>query len=187
MRRCSRVCSDRARDRHNPRSRVFEVSNQHMAANPGHQCRGSVRQRDGDSCAWLVRLHGRTVLDQRRGEYRQFVSNRVKKIREHERLEWHHVPTGQNPADLGSRGGNVVSNELWKTGPEWLSDRSTWPPRAILEACPEVNQEIKSKPTSQALTTARTSTNGDVFDELVEKYSLRKTLRICAWVHAISP
>ena len=110
------------------------------------------------------------------------MSNRVKKIREHERLEWHHVPTGQNPADLGSRGGNVVSNELWKTGPEWLSDRSKWPPRAILEACPEVNQEIKSKPTSQALTTARTSTNGDVFDELVEKYSLRKTLRICAWV-----
>ena len=117
-----------------------------------------------------------------RGEYRQFVSNRVKKIREHERLEWHHVPTDQNPADLGSRGGNVVSNELWKTGPEWLSDRSKWPPRAILEACPEVNQEIKSKSTSQALTTVSTSTDGDVFDGLMEKYSLRKTLRICAWV-----
>ena len=36
------------------------------------------------------------------GEYRQFVSNRVKKIREHEQLEWHHVPTEQNPADRAS-------------------------------------------------------------------------------------
>ena len=116
------------------------------------------------------------------GEYRQFVSNRVKKIREHERLEWHHVPTEQNPADLASRGGNVVGNELWKTGPEWLSYSSKWPPRVILEACSEVNQEIKSKSTSQALTTVSSSTDSDVFERLMEKYSLRKTLRICAWV-----
>ena len=32
------------------------------------------------------------------GEYRQFVANRVKKIREHERVIWHHVTTDQNPA-----------------------------------------------------------------------------------------
>jgi hypothetical protein len=42
------------------------------------------------------------------GEYRQFVSNRLKRIQEHKRLELHYVPTNQNPADLGSRGGNVV-------------------------------------------------------------------------------
>ena len=42
------------------------------------------------------------------GEYRQFVANRVRKIKEHEIDEWRHVPTDQNPADLGSRGGSVT-------------------------------------------------------------------------------
>ena len=41
------------------------------------------------------------------GEYRQFVANRVKKIREHERVIWHHVTTDQNSAGnvtkLGAR------------------------------------------------------------------------------------
>ena len=54
---CSRVCSDRAREKHNPRSRVFEVSNRKKKSynssvgtlgwthgcKPGHQCRGSDR------------------------------------------------------------------------------------------------------------------------------------------------
>ena len=38
------------------------------------------------------------------GEYRQFVSNSVHKIQQHEQVKWHHVPTKDNPADLGSRG-----------------------------------------------------------------------------------
>ena len=52
------------------------------------------------------------------GEYRQFVVNRVKKIQEHERLEWHQVPTIQNPADVGSRGATVIDNNLWQHGPD---------------------------------------------------------------------
>ena len=46
------------------------------------------------------------------GEYRQFVSNRVRKIREHSNIQWHYVPTEENPADIGSRGGSTVNNEL---------------------------------------------------------------------------
>lgn len=57
-----------------------------------------------------------------RGEYRQFVSNRVHKIQQHADIEWHHVPTTENPADLGSRGGTVTDHQLWKQGPSWLSD-----------------------------------------------------------------
>ncbi|XP_028415553.1 uncharacterized protein LOC114538695 [Dendronephthya gigantea] len=117
------------------------------------------------------------------GEYRQFVSNRVKKIREHERLEWHHVPTLQNPADLGSRGGNVVGNELWQNGPEWLSDKSKWPPKVILHASPEANEEVKTTPTINALNIICSNAENDAFDGLMEKFPLRKTLRICAWVH----
>ena len=37
------------------------------------------------------------------GQYRQFVANRVKKIRERPEIQWKYVPTGQNPADVASR------------------------------------------------------------------------------------
>ena len=38
------------------------------------------------------------------GEYKQFVENRLRKIRENHEVEWRHVPSHENPADLGSRG-----------------------------------------------------------------------------------
>ena len=64
-----------------------------------------------------------------KGDYRQFVANRVAKIQSHTRVEWHHVPTKQNPADVGSRGGSVLENDLWSDGPEWLKDPTKWPPK----------------------------------------------------------
>ena len=67
------------------------------------------------------------------GEYRQFVSNRVQKIQQHDQVKWHHVSTVDNPTDLGSRGGNAVDSILWKHGPTWLSDPSSSPPDIILE------------------------------------------------------
>ena len=47
------------------------------------------------------------------GEYKQFVGNRVKKIQE-KQITWRHVPTEENPADVGSRGGEVSKlTTLW--------------------------------------------------------------------------
>ena len=46
------------------------------------------------------------------GDYRQFVANRVQKIQQHAQVTWDHVPTKENPADLGTRGGDVVKNSL---------------------------------------------------------------------------
>ena len=43
------------------------------------------------------------------GEYKQFVSNRVRKIREKTEITWRHVPSQENPSDLASRGGLVLS------------------------------------------------------------------------------
>ena len=53
------------------------------------------------------------------GEFKQFVGNRVRKIREKDYIQWRHVPSQDNPADLGSRGGHVDSaNCLWWKGPD---------------------------------------------------------------------
>ena len=112
-----------------------------------------------------------------KGEYRLFVANRVKKIKELDRIKWHHVPTNENPADLGSRGGDVVENELWHHGPAWLTDQAKWPPEVVPEASAESKAE--EKPSSRVLVTMNT-TPENVFDQILEKYSLRKTLRICA-------
>ena len=60
-------------------------------------------------------------------EYRQVVSNRVAKIKEQAHIQWPHVPTEGNPADLGNRGSKCVDSELWRHGPDWLSDPSKWP------------------------------------------------------------
>ena len=54
----------------------------------------------------------------RQGKYRQFVSNRFAKIKERDHIQWHHVPTEDNPADLGSRGGKCAEDQLWQNGPD---------------------------------------------------------------------
>ena len=116
-----------------------------------------------------------------RSEYRQFVANRGKKIREHERVMWYHVTTDQNPADLGSHGGYVTNNELWQHGPSWLSYKTNWPPEIALEPSKEITtDELKHTRQVHALVTA--SPQRDEFDELLESYRLRKVLRIGAWI-----
>ena len=52
-------------------------------------------------------------------KYKQFVSNRVAKIKEKDYIQWRHVPTLENPADIASRGclpGKLTDS--WFKGPE---------------------------------------------------------------------
>ncbi|XP_046846738.1 uncharacterized protein LOC124440389 [Xenia sp. Carnegie-2017] len=57
------------------------------------------------------------------GNYKQFVANRVKVIREKNYISWKHVGTKDNPADIGSRGCNGDQlSEKWLEGPKWLPD-----------------------------------------------------------------
>jgi hypothetical protein len=78
-----------------------------------------------------------------RGNFRQFVFNRVQKIQQHRDVKWHYVPTTENPADLESRGGNIVNHPLWSHGPSWPSEAAKWPSDIILEASPETEKEMK--------------------------------------------
>ena len=62
-----------------------------------------------------------------RGQYKQFVENRVRKIQAKSEITWRHVLTEMNPADLASRGGSVEHRELWWNGPEWMANPEHWP------------------------------------------------------------
>ena len=114
------------------------------------------------------------------GEYRQFVANRVKTIKEHEIDEWRHVPTDQNPADLGSRRGSVTDADLWWNGPEWLQGRNTWSPNPVTKAS-EVT-EAESKIVREVLAAVTVEQKPDEFEQLLERHDLRKVLRVCALV-----
>lgn len=113
------------------------------------------------------------------GEYKQFVGNRVRKIKEKESVIWRHVPTRENPADLGSRGGPVdKENVLWWKGPEWLSDPGKWPPVLVTTPSAESNAEVKA--TKELFAMAVKS--NDVLDNLLAKNTYWRTLRVCAWI-----
>ena len=107
------------------------------------------------------------------GDYRQFVANRIQKICQHENVIWHYVPTGENPADVGSRGGNINHNNLWKHGPPWLSYPAQWPAEGTLELTPE--SQAQAQVVREIFKVA--IVKEDVLDQLLQKHSLTKIQR----------
>ena len=107
------------------------------------------------------------------GEYKQFVGNRVRKIRESEHVTWRHVPTLKNPADLGSRGGPVDKDDLWWNGPKWLCDQAQWLPDIVSEAASSESQK-ETRPVKQ-LFAMETADN----DELAHLEGVCLDLEIC--------
>ena len=106
------------------------------------------------------------------------MANRVQKIRQHGNVTWHHVPTAENPADIGNRGGKVSGNTVWKEGPSWLSNPAEWPVQRVLEPTPD--SKSKAKVIKEIFNAAHIEE--DVLDPLLDKYPLPKVLRIGAWV-----
>ena len=113
-----------------------------------------------------------------RGECRQFVANLTRKIQTHPNVLWYHVPSTDNPTYLGSHGGSVIGAKLWWNGPTWLADPSQWPPEIVTEPSPESTAERKVQ---QELFTVGVEGSND-FDILLERFSLRKAMRIDAWI-----
>ena len=61
---------------------------------------------------------------------KQFVAHRIQEISQTFPISlWNYCPTGENPADLLTRGMSsaALSTSLWTNGPSWLSDKSKWP------------------------------------------------------------
>lgn len=113
------------------------------------------------------------------GQYKQFVANRVAKIQLYKEIEWRYVPTDENPADPASRGA-LVHSVLWQQGPAWLQDKSEWPINSVTRSSPA--SEVEAKVIREVLNLAQTKPEPDKFEELLERTSLRRTLRVCAWI-----
>jgi len=61
---------------------------------------------------------------------KQFVAHRVQEISQaFPTLLWCYCPTGDNPADILTRGtsSTALSASFWTYGPAWLTDDSKWP------------------------------------------------------------
>ena len=79
-----------------------------------------------------------------KGNYKQLVSNRVAQINAKDYIQWSHVSSGQNPADVGSRGNQFKElPERWLKGPEWLTKPEKWPAPVQTEPNKETEAEAK--------------------------------------------
>ena len=78
------------------------------------------------------------------GSYKQFVSNRLNKMKTKVDIEWKYVRTEMNPADIGSRecGGNNLPIQ-WLKGLEWIWDEGQSPGQIDIKASSE--SEVESK------------------------------------------
>ncbi|EDV93980.1 GH23799 [Drosophila grimshawi] len=71
-------------------------------------------------------------------DFNVFVANRVATIQEQTiSMEWHYVPTDQNPVDILSRGatpGQLMKSDIWFNGPAFLvGNTDEWPPSCALK------------------------------------------------------
>lgn len=113
------------------------------------------------------------------GTYKQFVANRVRKINDKDYIEWRHVDSKHNPADIGSRGckADQLCN-VWLPGPQWLSKPEEWPGDVVTE--PNKETEAEAKLTKEVFAVAVEAR--DDFDEVLERHTFWRTIRISAWV-----
>jgi len=120
-------------------------------------------------------------------QFKPFVANRIGTIHQSSTpMQWRYVPSKKNPADLASRGesvSNLVQNDQWWQGPDFLKDTpDCWPEMKIKQdECAKI--ELKRKSVSQTFVTIDASVNED-FGLNPKRFSdLNRLVRVSAWVH----
>ena len=114
-----------------------------------------------------------------KGNYKQFVANRVRQINAKNYIQWGHVSSGQNPADLGSRGNQSKElPELWLKGPDWLSKPEMWP--ASVQTGPSKETEAEAKLVKEVVSVAVETEDG--LHQVLQKHGFWQTIRITSWV-----
>ena len=113
-------------------------------------------------------------------EWKQFVTNRIVKIRQKENLQWKYCPTAENPADFGSRGCKADNlGDLWWKGPDWSANEADWPEGSCEpKQTKEVTDEEKVVKQSSFV-----AIDGEVnrIQDLLNKFKLWKVILVVAW------
>ena len=115
------------------------------------------------------------------GNYKQYVQNRVKKIRSKDFITWRHIPGEQNPADIGSRGcsaSELQESQLWWKGPDWLANREQWPEDT--ETAATIESEEEAEKIRDILAT--TVSEPDSIGELMHRFSYKQAIQITSWI-----
>ncbi|XP_062714102.1 uncharacterized protein LOC115267934 [Aedes albopictus] len=113
-----------------------------------------------------------------------FVANRVSKIQQStQNCSWKHVAGHDNPADLLSRGisaENILENQLWWQGPEWLQlPQTSWPTGNIdITSSTEILLEAEKRKTA-VCTASSDPAFIDLFTERFSDYD--RMLRVTAY------
>ncbi|XP_075157883.1 uncharacterized protein LOC142231149 [Haematobia irritans] len=87
-------------------------------------------------------------LDKPPYHWKTFVANKVSEILENVgNATWRHVPTSDNPADIGTRGctaSELSSNWLWWHGPKWLSKPIEFWPKSVTFKEPDLERRVST-------------------------------------------
>lgn len=130
-------------------------------------------------CGWTdstVVLHWLQEND----NYQVFVNNRIQKIKGKDYIEWRHLPTNENPTDIGTRGSSIIKlPDLWWKGPSWLAELDHWPEQPIIK--PSTESEKEKKMVKEVFTVAVKENNQ--LDNPLEKFHLWKVLSIFCWIN----
>lgn len=125
---------------------------------------------DSTTALWWIKQEGPREV---------FIKNRVREIRRiTEPSRWKHVPGEENPADLLSRGCNLIQlrKSEWWIGPHWLyKGEKEWP--VGIEIIPTV---VCSRVDSAVDNTRAERSNP--FEALVKISNFHKVIRIIAWI-----
>jgi len=143
-----------------------------------------------DKCTNALRFSGQIIawtdstivlnwLSSCPSKWKTFVANRVAKIQEIVPYSaWKHVPSGDNPADLASRGVSVqdaLNSQLWWHGPSWLIS-GPYPTSAKTIHIEDEIMEIKRVPAVVAHIAVPDST-------ILERYSsISKLYRVVSYI-----
>ena len=121
---------------------------------------------------------------------KQFISHRVQEITQtFPATVWNYCPTGDNPADLLTRGINyeVFTHSFWMQGPSWLTIESKWPQwkrTEVLYLQTELNdsdEPMSAEQTSQTVSSAKVPETGIHNVMKISNYSsLLRLLRVTA-------